>query len=71
MIKMEKITKKMILGEIVSKYPNSIEVFIKHGLHCAGCGMAYSETVEEAAQMHGIKLDKLLKDLNKAAAKKK
>lgn len=71
MIKMGKITKKMILGEIVSKYPNSIEVFIKHGLHCAGCGMAYSETVEEAAQMHGLKIDKLLKDLNKAATKKK
>ena len=71
MIKMEKITKKMILGEIVSKYPNSIDVFMRHGLPCAGCGMAFSETVEEAAKSHGVELNKLLKDLNKSIAKKK
>jgi hybrid cluster-associated redox disulfide protein len=71
MIKMKgKITKDMLLGEAVSKYPRTIDVFLKHGLHCAGCGAAFSETIEQGAEMHGIDLKKLLKDLNEAAEKK-
>lgn len=66
----EKITKNMLLGEVVSKYPKSIEVFMKHGLHCATCGAAFSETVEEGALSHGIDLKALLKDLNRIASKK-
>jgi len=66
----EKITKDMVLGEVVSKYPKTIEVFMKHGLHCAGCGMAFSETVKEGALSHGIDLKALLKDLNRIASKK-
>jgi hybrid cluster-associated redox disulfide protein len=67
----EKVTKKMVLGEILSNYPSTIEVFFKHGLPCVSCQMASEETVEEAARAHGVKLDALLKDLNKAASKKK
>jgi hybrid cluster-associated redox disulfide protein len=71
MIKMkEKVTKDMLLGEVVSKYPKAIEVFMKYELHCATCGAAFSETVEDGASSHGIDLKKLLKDLNKAAEKK-
>jgi len=72
MIKMnkEKITKEMILGDIVSKYPETAEVFLKHGLPCAMCHVAFHETIEEGATSHGIKIDKLLKDLNKSLKKK-
>ena len=71
MIKMkEKITKDMLLGEVVNKYPKSIEVFMKHGLPCAMCGAAFSETVEQGAFSHGIDLKSLLKDLNKVSTKK-
>jgi hybrid cluster-associated redox disulfide protein len=71
MIKMkEKITKDMLLGEVVNKYPKSIEVFMKHGLPCAMCGAAFSETVEQGAASHGIDLKSLLKDLNKFTTKK-
>jgi len=72
MIKMkEKITKDMILGDVIRKYPKSIEVFMKHNLHCAMCGIAFSETIEQAAEAHGINLKPLLADLNKAANPKK
>jgi len=71
MIKMkEKITKNMLLGEVVNKYPKAVEVFMKYGLPCAMCGVAFSETVEQGAASHGIDLKKLLMDLNKAASKK-
>jgi hybrid cluster-associated redox disulfide protein len=65
-----KITKDMLLGEVIAKYPDAFEVFMKHGLHCAGCGAAFSETVEQGAEAHGIDLKELLKDLNKASTKK-
>jgi hybrid cluster-associated redox disulfide protein len=70
MVSKDKITKKMVLGEILSKYPSTIEVFFSHSLPCASCQMASGETVEEAAMGHNVNLEKLLKDLNAAAKKK-
>ena len=70
MIKMKKITKKTVLGEVVMDHPETTEVFFKYGLPCAMCHLAFNETVEQAAKSHGIKLDKLLKDLNKTIKKK-
>ncbi len=67
---MPKITKTMNIGEIASKYPETLEVFAKHGLHCIGCAVAHFETLEQGAQAHGIDADKLVKDLNKALDKK-
>ena len=68
---MEKITKEMILEEVITKYPKTVEVFFKSGLPCVTCQMASGETVEQAAESHGIKLDKLLKDLNSSIKKKR
>jgi len=67
----ELITKNTSIGEVVSKYPNTAEVFGKHGLHCIGCAIASFESVEQGAKSHGVKVDALLKDLNAAAKKKK
>jgi len=65
----EKITKDMILGEIVSKHPETAEIFFKHGLPCAMCHVAFYETIEQGALSHGIKLKPLLNDLNKSLKK--
>ena len=67
---MKKITKKMVLGEVVMKHPETVEIFFKYGLPCAMCHLAFGETIEDAAKSHGIKLDELLKDLNKSIKKK-
>ncbi len=67
---MKKITKKTVLGEVVMNHPETVEVFFKYGLPCAMCHMAFNESIEEAAKLHGVKLDKLLKDLNKSIKKK-
>lgn len=60
-----KITKDMPIGEIIGKYPKATFVFIDYGLHCVGCPMSQDETVEEAAQIHNLDCEALLKDLNK------
>ncbi len=66
-----KITKDMAIGDVVSKYPETIETFFKHGLHCVGCAVAAFENIEQGAKAHGIDVKKLVEDLNKAIKKKK
>ena len=68
------ITKQITLGEVVQKYPETIEVMFKNGLHCVGCHVAAWETIEQGALGHGINPDKLVEEMNKAikeTAKKK
>ncbi len=67
MEKSPKITKKMPINEVIKKYPKTVFVFMDYGLHCVGCPMGFSETIEEAANLHQLDLEKLLNDLNKAA----
>ena len=66
-----KITKNMSITKIVQEHPETIEVFMKHGMHCFGCAAAHFETLEQGCQAHGIDADKLVDDLNKALAEPK
>jgi hybrid cluster-associated redox disulfide protein len=61
---MQQITKEMPIGDVVQNYPQTIEVFLKHGLMCFGCAIARFENVEQGAMAHGINPDTLIKDLN-------
>lgn len=58
------ITKDVSIGEIVQKYPATIEVFLRHGLMCFGCAIARFESLEQGALAHGIDVETLLQDLN-------
>ena len=60
----EKINKEMSIGEVVQTYPQTIEVFLKHGLMCFGCAIARFENIEQGATAHGINVPALIKDLN-------
>jgi len=62
---MDKITKDMKIEEILEKYPQTIEVFLKHGFHCIGCAAASFENIEDGAKAHGIDAEKLVEELNK------
>jgi hybrid cluster-associated redox disulfide protein len=61
------ITRDMSITEVVENYPKTAEVFIRHGMHCFGCMAARFENIEQGALAHGIDVDKLMEDLNKAA----
>jgi hybrid cluster-associated redox disulfide protein len=63
---MSTITKDMPIGDVVQQYPQTIEVFLKHGLMCFGCAIARFENVEQGATAHGINVDSLMQDLNAA-----
>jgi hybrid cluster-associated redox disulfide protein len=66
---METISKEMPIGEVVQTYPQTIEVFLRHGLMCFGCAIARYENIEQGAMAHGINVDALMKDLNAAVSK--
>lgn len=58
------ITKDMVIGQLIQEKPEAIEVLMSFGLGCIGCPASQMETIEEAAMVHNIDLDQLLKALN-------
>jgi len=63
---MAEINAQMTISEVVQKHPETIEVFMKHGLGCVGCSAARYENIAQGAAVHGIDADKLVIDLNAA-----
>ena len=63
------ITKNLPIGDVVQKYPETVPVFMQHGLMCFGCAVARFENIEQGAVAHGINVEALIKDLNAAVAK--
>ncbi|MHB1485078.1 MAG: DUF1858 domain-containing protein [Saccharofermentanales bacterium] len=61
---MDKVTKDMVISEVLELDRGTIPIFFKNGLHCLGCAMASGESLEEACAVHGIDCDTLLTELN-------
>ena len=57
-------TKDMTLGEVLGYNKKNKKILMGFGMHCFGCPVSQMETLEEAAQVHGIELDILLDKLN-------
>ena len=63
-----KINKDMTFGEVLKKYPETVKTFFEYGMHCFGCHLAVSETIEQGALAHGVSVDQLIDALNKTAS---
>ena len=61
---MQKITKDMIIGDILRMDPEMAGVLVAGGMHCIGCPSAQMETIEEAALVHGIEPELLITRVN-------
>ena len=61
---MIKITKEMIIGDILNEAPDMAPVLMAAGMHCIGCPSAQMETVEEAAYVYGIEPELLITRVN-------
>lgn len=59
------ITKDMTIGEVVRIKENAAEILMSFGMGCIGCPSAQAESVEDAANVHGLNLEDLLEALNK------
>lgn len=60
-----KITKDMNIGDVVRMYPGAISILGSFGMGCVGCPSAQMESIEEAAQVHGMNADEIVEKLNK------
>lgn len=58
------ITKEMTIEEIMRRYPQTIAVFARFGLECAGCQIAEFEALEHGAGVHRVDVEQLLRELN-------
>ena len=64
-----KIEKNMKIGELLEKAPEKAQILLDAGMHCLGCPSSQMETIEEAAMVHGIDPDALVKEINDFLAK--
>ncbi len=63
-IKNLEITKDTTIRDILEFDESLAEIFLGFDMHCIYCPMSQMETVEEAASVHGVDVDFLLKKLN-------
>ena len=57
------VTKEMTIGDILRAKPEAAPVLLEIGMHCLGCPSAQAESLEEAAMVHGIDIDELMKKI--------
>ncbi len=67
---MAKITKDMIIADILNVDMDLAYVLMASGMGCVGCPSSQGETLEEAAFVHGLDADGLLANLNEYLASK-
>lgn len=62
---MAQISKDMVIGDMIKLNPNIVPFLMEAGMHCIGCPSAQGETLEEAAIVHGMDPDELVREINK------
>lgn len=61
---MAKVTKEMLIGQLLRLDPNIAVVLMRAGMHCIGCPSSQMESLEEAAMVHGMDVDVLVQQIN-------
>lgn len=61
---MVKVSKDMIISELIKVDPNIVAILMRAGMHCIGCPSAQGESLEEAAFVHGLDPDMLVDQIN-------
>ncbi len=59
-----KVTKDMIIMDVLKIDMDTAKFFIDMGMHCLGCPSASGESIEQACMVHGADADKLVKEIN-------
>ena len=58
-----RITKNTTLGDLLRMDPEIGNVLSSIGMHCLGCPSSQRETLEQAAEVHGLDPDDLVEDI--------
>ena len=60
---MAKVTKDMLIGQLLQVDANIAPILMRAGMHCLGCPSSQMETIAEAAMVHGIDPDMLIEEI--------
>ena len=60
------ITKDMTIGSLLQESELIAPILMRAGMHCLGCPSAQAESLEEAAMVHGLDIDELMKKIEAA-----
>lgn len=61
---MAKVTKDMLIGQLLQVDANIAQILMRAGMHCLGCPSSQMESLEEAAMVHGLDADVLVNQIN-------
>ena len=67
---MQKITKVIIISDVLKVDTELAPFFFAIGMHCLGCPSASGESIEEACMVHNTDCDELVKKMNDFLAAK-
>lgn len=60
----EYVNKDMLIGDIITWYPDAALVLMKCGMHCISCGVSQFESLDQACAVHGLYTDDVAKVVN-------
>ena len=59
------VTGETLIGEIVTQYPEAIEVLLGIGMQCLGCPASRAESLAEACMVHSLPVEGVVDAINK------
>lgn len=66
----ERVNGDMIIADMLQIDPGIAPILMASGMHCIGCPASQGESLTEAAAVHGLDADELVKTVNDYLAKK-
>ncbi len=66
----KQVDSSMIIGDMLQIDPAIEAILMASGMHCIGCPASQGESLAEAAAVHGLVADDLVKSVNDYLAKK-
>lgn len=62
------VTESTLVGEIVDRYPESVDILFSVGMHCLGCPASQAESLADACAVHGLDPRPVVEALNRKIA---
>ena len=59
-----RVTKDMLIGDILDADRETDQFFFEMGMHCLGCPSARGESLEMACAVHGVDVDEMVEEIN-------
>ena len=59
-----RVTKDMLIGDILDADRETAQFFFEMGMYCLGCPSARGESLEMACAVHGVDVDEMVEEIN-------